>query len=382
MIETFCQTGGSEMKTVIKISFKIFITLSFLTATVYVFPSQALAGLWEFPGGEMRGQLPGDCNVDESVTIDEVMAAINTFLNPTPDNVPCRDFNDDGEFLIDEIMLVINSFLEIDRDEDDMVDSWEAVHGLDPSRNDADENPDGDEFVNLEEYQNGFNPLYYEPISREQLLRLRTLSKIEKYGFITWPSDSHINLKMVTQPRPPSETRSPEQKRIAHVSPSDAKTQSVEWGNQILQTRWIPDNLEDQMLTLGDDVEDKFETVRVRYRVGNIVIQITQTCWNIWLVIKREDLPEAVTDEQRLSLVRDTIRSFLNTEAYSISLGDNIGLGIVERYVDFLVGIASPIPPDGIRFIPWITDGRAVAIGISKEYPNSAYVPTPDDDWF
>ena len=91
-----CQTGGSKMRTVIRISFKIFITLGFLIATVFVFPSQTLAEPWE-SGGE---QIPGDRNGDGRVTIDEVMAAIGDFS--------------DGQFSIDELMLVINSFLGVD----------------------------------------------------------------------------------------------------------------------------------------------------------------------------------------------------------------------------------------------------------------------------
>jgi hypothetical protein len=145
------------MKIVIKMGFEVSIILSFLMATVCVFPSQALGGLWT-SGGEMRGRLPGDCNGDGKVTGDEVEEARDTFLNPTPDNLPCRDFDTDGLFSIDELMLVINSFLEIDRDSDGMLDSWEVVHGLDLSRNDANEDPDGDGFANLKEFNAHTDP--------------------------------------------------------------------------------------------------------------------------------------------------------------------------------------------------------------------------------
>ena len=45
-----------------------------------------------------------------------------------------------------------------DFDHDGMDDAWEVEHGLDPTRDDSAEDPDGDGFTNLEEYGFGTNP--------------------------------------------------------------------------------------------------------------------------------------------------------------------------------------------------------------------------------
>lgn len=55
---------------------------------------------------------------------------------------------------IEDIELV----LEIDADQDQMGDTWEREHGLDPERDDSREDPDGDEYINLEEYRMGTDP--------------------------------------------------------------------------------------------------------------------------------------------------------------------------------------------------------------------------------
>jgi len=53
---------------------------------------------------------------------------------------------------------VIEILLDNDQDNDGMPDDWEVQNGLDPNRNDAAEDADGDGLTNLREYQLGTNP--------------------------------------------------------------------------------------------------------------------------------------------------------------------------------------------------------------------------------
>jgi len=39
-----------------------------------------------------------------------------------------------------------------------MPDGWEVQYGLKPLVNDANEDPDGDQFINIEEYDKGTDP--------------------------------------------------------------------------------------------------------------------------------------------------------------------------------------------------------------------------------
>jgi hypothetical protein len=48
---------------------------------------------------------------------------------------------------------------EVDTDEDGMPDKWEVDNGTDPVVDDAQEDPDDDDLVNLKEYLAGSNPL-------------------------------------------------------------------------------------------------------------------------------------------------------------------------------------------------------------------------------
>ena len=62
------------------------------------------------------------------------------------------------DMLIEQSTHEHNVTLPIDDDHDQMADAWEEENGLDPARNDAQEDPDLDGLSNLEEYQNQSDP--------------------------------------------------------------------------------------------------------------------------------------------------------------------------------------------------------------------------------
>jgi hypothetical protein len=66
--------------------------------------------------------------------------------------------NDETRYLLWE-ELAVNAGTDLtDTDSDGMHDSWETTYGLDPSVDDANDNPDGDGLTNLQEYQQGYDP--------------------------------------------------------------------------------------------------------------------------------------------------------------------------------------------------------------------------------
>lgn len=137
----------------------IFVSISLLT----------MAGPWE-SGGDRRGTIPGDYNLDGKVSIDEVVRAINNYVNP---NLTSHylDFDDDGEFPeINEVRLVISSFLDIDEDKDGILDTWEVVHKLDPTINDGRKDLDEDGIPNLKEFYYLTDPRSESPILGVKLL--------------------------------------------------------------------------------------------------------------------------------------------------------------------------------------------------------------------
>ena len=103
----------------------------------------------------------------------------------------CRSPNDCESGFCDAGTCSLNP--DLDTDEDGMPDKWEISHGLDPNRNDADEDLDGDDYSNLDEYLDGTDPAdANDPVPKEKhtlqivLLVLGLLLMLSSTGFLIY----------------------------------------------------------------------------------------------------------------------------------------------------------------------------------------------------
>lgn len=72
--------------------------------------------------------------------------------------------NDYAPANIGQVKNLFSFDLTLDTDEDGLPDWWEILHGFDPEEpSDAEEDPDGDGYSNLEEYLAGTDPAWFNP---------------------------------------------------------------------------------------------------------------------------------------------------------------------------------------------------------------------------
>jgi len=73
--------------------------------------------------------------------------------------------DDDADQLNNAQEFALNTNpLSADSDNDGMPDGWEVSYGLDPLVDDANGNLDGDTFTNLQDFQNGTSPLFFDNV--------------------------------------------------------------------------------------------------------------------------------------------------------------------------------------------------------------------------
>ena len=96
-----------------------------------------------------------------------------------------------NDILLEEYLLIEDGehthtiHLPIDDDHDGMADVWEEENGLDPLRNDAQEDADNDGLSNLEEYQQQSNPTEVQPQSCGCTSEKATLFLLPIF-FVSW----------------------------------------------------------------------------------------------------------------------------------------------------------------------------------------------------
>jgi len=100
----------------------------------------------------LNGADPNTTDTDSDGVSDD--AEIHTHGSDPDDTDTDNDGYTDG----DEVNTHGTDPTEWDTDHDGMPDNWELDNSLDPFNDDSLENPDGDSWVNLEEYRNGTDP--------------------------------------------------------------------------------------------------------------------------------------------------------------------------------------------------------------------------------
>ena len=100
-------------------------------------------------------------------------------------------FNHDGQSfqITDGITAWDNISLAIDYDNDLMPDYWEVAHGLNPTINDADDDPDGDFFSNSQEFLDDTDPQSQESHYKEVGVKILSPTADERF---TASTDIHI----------------------------------------------------------------------------------------------------------------------------------------------------------------------------------------------
>lgn len=183
-------------------------------------------------------------------------------------------------------------------------------------------------------------------------------------GGLVWPSEEFIRSNQVSLSNP----------GVQH-----AIKLTSQWLRTVLLPKWLPgDTVE--VLPIQSDV-GKEDTIRMRYRADDHVIQISSTSFTLRVAIAPyvdSTNASVLTPESAREYVADSLRVFfqgsdkiLSTCGWQIEKSKTGYSGIIKRSPDAWW--------DGVT---WWTNGDITLISMPKIDPTSATLPSSDPEWF
>lgn len=220
-------------------------------------------------------------------------------------------------------------------------------------------------------------PTEIQLLNWEKVKVNKTSDLEKKKGYFCWPSVKKISVCL----RPSDEPVSVARERHSTVwfsiekgTVTDAKRTAEHWIKTILQDKWVPTDIHDQLIALDSDI-DGYDSIRVRYETNGYYIQIVQTNPMIVIIIKN------VSQEKKSVL--ETIDLFFNKSKKI----EQTSISQVKFLENGLRGEAneSELPEASNQWwgrIHWFSDGEAIVFCIPKYYGGAGIPYGLPKDWF
>jgi len=124
-----------------------------------------------FTGTRCLSDIDPDTDTISSLT-ESILGTDSETLDSDSDTLPDN-----------ELYLFGTNPLSADTDQDNMPDAWEIGYGLNPLLDDSSEDPDSDEYTNIEEFLNGTNPFIFDLHPTSTVTSTTTTTNSELAGF-------------------------------------------------------------------------------------------------------------------------------------------------------------------------------------------------------
>lgn len=125
-----------------------------------------------------------------------------------------------------------------------------------------------------------------------------------KKEFFIWPNTTTLTTSIresdMTLEQAKEELVNPNWITTEKTSVTQAKRVAEKWMKTVLLDKWIPINIEKMLIALDSDV-DGYDTIRIRYEIEGLYIQISQTNQEIGIAISGKNIRD-LTLEQVMDL--------------------------------------------------------------------------------